>query len=125
MKFIEWLSEMDNCSSRSDQVYDDFTEVKDLAKLRKWLEAAYIAGHKEGSEITLEKSNKALNLYERERSRFRHNNPELTGEFFLSGGYGDKNTNMLPKFVEICPAYGCAWTQVYEITDKIISSEGS
>lgn len=68
---------------------------------------------------------KALELYERERSRFRHAKPEMTGEFFLSGGHGDKDDNQLPEFVRICPAYGCAWEQVYQKTDKTITYEGS
>jgi hypothetical protein len=68
---------------------------------------------------------KALELYERERDRFKHAKPEMTGEFFLSGGHGDKDENQLPEFVRICPAYGCAWEQVYQKTDKTITYEGS
>ncbi len=68
---------------------------------------------------------KALEVYQRERDRFRHSKPEITGEYFLAGGYGDKDQNMLPEYVEIVPAYGCAWTQVYQKTDKTISYEGS
>lgn len=68
---------------------------------------------------------KALEIYERERSRFRHSKPEITGEYFLAGGHGDKDDNMLPQFVRIVPAYGCAWEQVYEKIDKTISYEGS
>jgi hypothetical protein len=67
---------------------------------------------------------KALDLYQRERERFRHNNPEITGEYFLTGGHGEKDDNMLPEYVRICPAYGCAWEQVYVKTDKTISYEG-
>jgi hypothetical protein len=68
---------------------------------------------------------KALEVYQRERYRFRHSKPEITGEFFLAGGYGEKDQNMLPEYVEIVPAYGCAWTQVYQKIDKTISYEGS
>lgn len=68
---------------------------------------------------------KAFNIYKRERERFRHSKPEITGEYFLAGGYGDKDNNMLPQFVRIIPAYGCAWEQIYEKTDKTISYEGS
>jgi hypothetical protein len=32
---------------------------------------------------------------------------------------------MLPQFVEICPAYGCAWVKIYEDTGRTISYEGS
>jgi hypothetical protein len=73
----------------------------------------------------IHKLEKALDIYERERERFRHNAPQLTGEYFLAGGHGDKDDNMLPEYVRICPAYGCAWEQVYVKTDKTISFEGS
>ena len=68
---------------------------------------------------------KALDIYKRERERFRHAKPEITGAFFLSGGHGLKDDNMLPQFVTICPAYGAGWEQVYEKTDRTISLEGS
>lgn len=68
---------------------------------------------------------KALEIYERERARFKHSNPEITGAYFLTGGHGDRDANLLPEFVTICPAYGCAWEQVYEKTDRTVSYEGS
>lgn len=71
------------------------------------------------------KLRKALEIYERERARFRHAKPEITGEYFLAGGHGEKDSNLLPQFVEIVPAYGCAWVQIYEKTDKTIVYEGS
>lgn len=72
-----------------------------------------------------EKLLKGLEIYERERTRFRHANPERTGAYFLSGGHGETDDNLLPQFVTIVPAYGCAWEQVYEKTDRTISYEGS
>ena len=68
---------------------------------------------------------KLLDLYKRERDRFKHNKPEMTGEYFLSGGHGLKDDNMMPQFVEICPAYGCGWTMIYEDSGRIITYEGS
>lgn len=68
---------------------------------------------------------KALEIYQRERDRFKHNHPEITGEYFLAGGYGDTDENLLPQFVRIVPAYGCAWEQIYEKTDRTVSYEGS
>ena len=68
---------------------------------------------------------KLLDLYERERDRFRHNKPEMTGAYFLSGGHGLKDDNQMPQFVEICPAYGCGWTMIYEDSGRIITYEGS
>ncbi len=77
----------------------------------------------------LEKENehlrKCLVIYKRERDRFKHSTPEMTGAYFVTGGYGEEDANMLPQFIQICPAYGCAWVQVYERTDKTISYEGS
>ena len=66
---------------------------------------------------------KLLDLYKRERDRFKHNKPEMTGAYFLSGGHGLKDDNMMPQFVEICPAYGCGWTMIYEDSGRIISYE--
>lgn len=72
-----------------------------------------------------EKLRKALELYERERARYRHAKPEITGAYFLAGGHGPKDDNQLPQFVEICPAYGAGWTKIYEDTGRTISLEGS
>lgn len=68
---------------------------------------------------------RALDIYERERARFRHAKPEITGAYFLSGGHGVADDNELPQYVRICPAYGAGWEQVYEKTDKTISYEGA
>ena len=73
----------------------------------------------------IKKLEKALDIYQRERNRFRHAHPEITGEYFLSGGHGEADANMLPQFVRIVPAYGCAWEQIYERTERTISYEGS
>lgn len=73
----------------------------------------------------IDKLEKALELYNRERERFRHTYPEITGQFFLSGGHGDVDDNRLPEYVRICPAYGCAWEQLYVKTENTISYEGS
>lgn len=71
------------------------------------------------------KLRKALELYERERERFKHSYPEMTGAYFLTGGHGDVDNNQLPEYVRICPAYGCAWEQVYVKTDRTITYEGT
>lgn len=76
-------------------------------------------------ELENEKLRKALDLYERERNRFKHAKPEMTGEYFLAGGYGPKDDNQMPQFVEIVPAYGCGWSMIYEDTGRTISYEGS
>jgi hypothetical protein len=68
---------------------------------------------------------KALEIYERERDRFKHAKPEMTGAYFLAGGHGPKDDNQMPQFVEICPAYGAGWVMIYEDTGRTISFEGS
>ena len=72
----------------------------------------------------IEKLERALEIYKRERDRYRHNKPEITGEYFLTGGQGDVDKNQLPEYVRICPAYGCAWEQLYVKTDRTVSYEG-
>lgn len=71
------------------------------------------------------KLRKALDVYERERNRFKHAKPEMTGAYFLAGGHGPKDDNQMPQFVEIVPAYGCGWSMIYEGTGRTISYEGS
>jgi hypothetical protein len=68
---------------------------------------------------------KALEIYQRERDRFKHAKPEMTGAYFLAGGHGPKDDNQMPQFVEICPAYGAGWVMIYEDTGRTISYEGS
>jgi hypothetical protein len=67
----------------------------------------------------------ALDIYQRERDRYAHATPEMSGLYFLTGGHGEKDKNMLPEYVTVCPAYGCGWEQVYVKTDRTISYEGS
>lgn len=73
----------------------------------------------------IQKLEKALEIYQKERDRFNHTHPELTGVYFLTGGHGEKDVNLLPEYVTICPAYGAGWEQVYKKTDRTISYEGS
>jgi hypothetical protein len=73
----------------------------------------------------IQKLEKTVDLYQKERDRFKHNHPEMSGMFFLAGGHGKCDDNLLPQYVEICPAYGCAWTQIYEKTERTIITEGS
>lgn len=76
-------------------------------------------------EEKVRKLYKALEIYERERIRFKHAKPEMSGEFFIAGYHGPKDDNVMPQFVEICPAYGVGWTMIYEDTGRTISYEGS
>lgn len=84
----------------------------------------YNAEHCRETIKEIEKLRKALDIYERERDRFRHNEPEITGEYFLTGGHGERDANQLPQYVRICPAYGCAFEVIYEKTEKTVTYEG-
>lgn len=64
-------------------------------------------------------------VYKRERDRYLHTNPEISGSYYLTGGIGEIDSNYMPQFVTVCPAYGCAWDIVYEKTDRTITYEGS
>lgn len=57
-------------------------------------------------EAENEKLRKGFEIYERERNRFKHATPEMSGAYFLSGGHGPKDDNQMPQFVEIVP---CIW----------------
>jgi hypothetical protein len=96
-----------------------------LKRLREWSPQDHEFEIVSEAADYIEKLEKALSIYQRERDRFRHAHPEMTGEYFLAGGHGLKDDNQMPQFVEICPAYGCAWTMVYEDTGRKISYEGS
>lgn len=45
--------------------------------------------------------------------------------WFPTGGIGETDSNGLPDKIEVCPAYGVGWTQLYQKTDIIITMEGS
>lgn len=76
-------------------------------------------------EAENENLRKALDIYQRERDRYAHATPEMSGLYFLAGGHGPKDYNMMPQFVEVVPAYGCGWSMIYEYTGRTISYEGS
>ena len=82
-------------------------------------------GRIEELKVENEKLRKGFEVYQRERDRFKHATPEMSGAYFLSGGYGPTDDNQMPQFVEIVPAYGCGWSMVYEDTGRKISYEGS
>jgi hypothetical protein len=51
--------------------------------------------------------------------------PENSGHYFICGELGNKDNNGLPDKIEICPAYGCDFSVVYEKTDRVIGRMGS
>ena len=103
---------------------DDLTRClwKGVADLEQQQEAA---DRIEELELKVKNLRKGIEIYECERNRYKHAHPEWSGAYFLAGGLGEIDDNYLPQFVEIVPAYGCGWSQVYEKTDRTISYEGS
>lgn len=49
----------------------------------------------------------------------------LPNTWFVCGEMGEKDSNGLPQYIDVCPAYGVGWYQVYEKTDRSVSTEGS
>ena len=49
----------------------------------------------------------------------------LPDTWFVCGELGEKDRNNLPKYIEVCPAYGVDWSQIYERTDRTIGGMGS
>jgi len=45
--------------------------------------------------------------------------------YFICGEIGEKDQNGLPKYIQICPAYGLDWSHIYERTDRTIGGMGS
>ena len=50
---------------------------------------------------------------------------KLPDTWFVCGELGEKDQNGLPDRIEVCPAYGVGWTQLYQKTDTTIMLEGS
>ena len=50
---------------------------------------------------------------------------QLPDTWFVCGELGEKDQNNLPKYIEVCPAYGVDWSQLYERTDRTIGGMGS
>lgn len=50
---------------------------------------------------------------------------QLPDTWFVSGEHGKKDDNGLPQYIEVCPAYGVGWSQIYEKTERAITTEGS
>jgi hypothetical protein len=50
---------------------------------------------------------------------------KLPDTWFVCGELGEKDRNNLPKYIEVCPAYGVDWSQIYERTDRTIGGMGS
>jgi hypothetical protein len=69
---------------------------------------------------------KMMSLLEKQQVIIRRIYAEkLPDTWFVCGEGGNKDQNGLPDHIEVCPAYGVGWSQIYEKTDRTISTEGS
>lgn len=50
---------------------------------------------------------------------------QLPDTWFVCGESGNKDQNGLPERIQVCPAYGVDWSQIYERTDRTIGGMGS
>ena len=50
---------------------------------------------------------------------------QFPNTWYVAGGYGEKDQNNLPKYIEVVPAWGVDWSHVYERTDRTIGGMGS
>ena len=49
---------------------------------------------------------------------------QFPNTWYVAGGYGDKDRNNLPKYIEVVPAWGVDWSHIYERTDRTIPGMG-
>lgn len=143
-KLSDLLSSATTLSELEDVARRAVSEVKSLQEQLDWYRDRVVWGfyedvtphfvqgkdgeHEINEPVTasqVRNLHKALQIYERERERFRHSKPEFTGVYFLAGGYGEKDNHELPKFIRICPAYGASWEQIYERTERTVSYDGN
>jgi hypothetical protein len=100
-------------------VLNIIAETHEQDNVDAWVETAAIRE----AAAYIQKLEKALELYARERTRFKHTKPEMTGAYFISGESGNKDSNYLPDHIWVCPAYGCDWSQRYVRTDNTTGPE--
>jgi hypothetical protein len=50
---------------------------------------------------------------------------QFPNQWFVCGELGPRDENGLPAKIEVCPAYGVDWSQIYERTDHTIGGMGS
>lgn len=99
-----------------DEVQDLLKELRDLAKIDGC--RASLAAADEIEELTklLEKQQEIIR-----RVYVDH----FPNTWFPTNGIGETDSNGLPEYIEVCPAYGVGWTILYKKTERTISTEGA
>jgi hypothetical protein len=99
-----------------EQIQDLIKRLRDLAKTDGCQTSLEAAKELEDQLLLIEKQQKII------RRIYIDHFPDT---YFICGEMGNKDSNGLPDQIEICPAYGVGWTQLYQKTNTIISMEGS
>lgn len=56
------------------------------------------------------------------RRAYPENNPDT---YFICGEIGEKDRNGMPKYIEVCCAFGVDWSYIYERSERIMGGMGS
>jgi hypothetical protein len=99
-----------------DELKDLIKRLRDLAKIDGCQTSLEAAKELEDQLLLIEKQQVIIRRIYAEK---------LPDTWFVCGELGEKDRNNLPKYIEVCPAYGVDWSQVYERTDRTIGGMGS
>jgi hypothetical protein len=99
-----------------DELQDLIKRLRDLAKIDGCQTSLEAAKELEDQLLLIEKQQKII------RRIYVDHFPDT---YFVCGELGIKDSNGLPDKIEVCPAYGVGWTQIYQKTDTTIMLEGS
>jgi len=99
-----------------DELQDLIKRLRDLAKIDGCQTSLEAAKELEDQLLLIEKQQKIIRRIYAE---------QLPDTWFVCGELGEKDQNNLPKYIEVCPAYGVDWSQIYERTDRTIGGMGN
>jgi hypothetical protein len=102
-----------------------------IKRLRRGIEAKPLNewdfdGAEEDMSAAADELEEILKLLEKQQKIIRRIYVEhFPDTYFVCGESGSKDQNGLPDRIEVCPAYGVDWSQIYERTDRQIGGMGS
>jgi len=101
---------------KHDELQALIKRLRDLAKIDGCQTSLEAAKELEDQLLLIEKQQKIIRRIYAEK---------LPDTWFVCGELGEKDQNNLPKYIEVCPAYGVDWSQIYERTDRTNGGMGS
>ncbi len=101
---------------KHDELQDLIKRLRDLAKIDGCQTSLEAAKELEDQLLLIEKQQLIIRRIYAE---------QLPDTWFVCGELGEKDQNNLPKYIEVCPAYGADWSQIYERTNRTIGGMGS